>query len=169
MNYLLETDRLRLREFDLIDSDFIIDLVNSEGWLKYIGDRHIHTIPQAMNYLQNGPLKSYQLNGYGLSLVERKADGRAIGMCGILKREGLDVPDLGFAFLPEVAGQGYALEIVKATLEYVREKYSLTQIAAIVLPDNIRSISLLEKSGFRLANRIRFVDDAPELLLYWND
>lgn len=169
MEYLLETDRLRLKELKRSDSDFIIQLVNTPGWLQYIGDRNVYTTEQAVHYLESGPLKSYQLNGYGLSLVERKEDGRAIGMCGMLKRDTLDVPDVGFAFLPEVSGQGYALEIVTATVSYARAKFSLTKIAAIVLPENTKSIALLEKTGFKFEKRIRLTADAQELLLYSND
>src|SRR5215210_8708442 len=100
MNYILETDRLRLRQFTLQDTSFIIELLNSPGWLKFIGDRNVKSEPQARNYLENGPLKSYQEYGYGLSMVERKTDNQAIGMCGILKRQTLEHPDIGFAFLP---------------------------------------------------------------------
>jgi RimJ/RimL family protein N-acetyltransferase len=95
---ILETKRLRLREFTLEDTAFILDLLNSPGWLRYIGDRGVKTEEQAKNYLLNGPIKSYTKNGYGLSMVERKDDNKPIGMCGIIKRDTLENPDIGFAF-----------------------------------------------------------------------
>src|SRR5687767_3229567 len=116
MKQILETERLRLREFTLNDTAFIIELLNSPGWLKYIGERNVKTEEQAINYLQNGPMKSYLENGYGLSMVEKKVDDTPIGMCGIIRRETLDNPDIGFAFLPGYEAQGHGYEIASAVL-----------------------------------------------------
>ena len=115
---VLETDRLTLRQFTIHDTDFIISLLNSPGWLEFIGDRNVKTQEQATDYLLNGPIKSYHENGFGLSLVELKHPQKPIGMCGLLKREYLEHPDIGFAFLPEYSGKGYAYEIAKATMDY---------------------------------------------------
>src|SRR5690348_17416653 len=71
---ILETERLRLRKFNETDADFIVELLNSPGWLQYIGDRHVRTGEQAVQYLVNGPMKSYVQNGFGLCMVERKED-----------------------------------------------------------------------------------------------
>jgi RimJ/RimL family protein N-acetyltransferase len=168
MKQILETDRLRLREFNNEDTAFIISLLNSEGWLKFIGDRHVRTPDQAKAYLENGPLKSYLENGYGLSLVERKEDNKPIGMCGILNRDTLGNPDIGFAFLPEFNGNGYAFEIVSATMLYAKEKLTLPKVLAITLPDNTRSISLLKKIGFTFKKTIRLPDGTQDLSLYEN-
>jgi RimJ/RimL family protein N-acetyltransferase len=163
-----ETERLILRPLNLNDIPFIIQLLNSPGWLAYIGDRNVKSEEQALQYLQNGPLKSYKENGYGLSLVERKEDGQAIGMCGIIKREGLDHPDIGFAFLPEFEGKGYAYEIAAATLHYATEQLKLSRITAITLPNNTRSIRLLEKIGLRVIGTTRLPNSEEDLLLYSN-
>src|SRR5688572_30067332 len=120
MKIILVTKRLRLREFTPDDGEFIIELFNSPDWLKFIGDRKVKTIGQAQYYLENGPIKSYQQNGYGLYLVEKKDDAVPIGMCGILNRNTLDHPDIGFAFLPDYNGKGYALEIANATMTYAK-------------------------------------------------
>src|SRR4051812_34087354 len=106
MNCILETKRLILREFNIHDTKFIIELVNSPGWIQNIGDRNIKTEEQATEYLQSGPLASYKQKGYGLYLVELKNDKTAIGMCGILKRDNMEYPEIGFAFLPAFMGKG---------------------------------------------------------------
>jgi RimJ/RimL family protein N-acetyltransferase len=168
MNYILETERLRLKEFTLNDTKFIIELLNSPGWLEFIGDRNVKTEEQAIAYLQNGPLKSYQENGFGLYLVERKEDGRSIGMCGLIKRLHLEHPDIGFAFLPDFMGNGYAFEITSATLAFATEKLNLPKISAITLPNNSRSIRLLEKIGLRFTKPFYFPNSEEELLLYDN-
>lgn len=186
MKYILETERLRLREFTLNDCDFIIELLNSPGWLQFIGDRNVRNREQAQHYLENGPFKSYQVNGYGLYMVEKKDDhegepatatsasyagkpasAAAVGMCGILNRDTLDCPDIGFALLPDFSEMGYALEIASATLRYAKEKLGLPKIAAITLPGNVRSIRLLEKLGLSFRNTIRSASN-EELLLYSN-
>jgi len=168
MKYILETDRLRLREFNLGDTEFIIKLLNSPGWLQFIGNRNVETVQQAKNYLENGPMKSYSENGYGLSLVEKKDEKKAIGMCGIIKRENLDDPDIGFAFLPNFAGNGFAYEIADATMVYAKDELNISKIAAITVADNVKSIRLLEKIGLSFIKIFSFPDSKEELLLYSN-
>ena len=166
MSYVLETERLILREFTLADANFIIELVNTPGWLRFIGDRNIKIEEQAKEYLRNGPLKSYEMNGYGLSLVGLKPDGTPIGMCGIIKRDTLENPDIGFAFLPEFEGKGLAFEIAYATLTYANEVLKIPVIFAITIPGNSRSIKLLEKMGFKYSNNFTSPTDNIELSLY---
>jgi RimJ/RimL family protein N-acetyltransferase len=168
MNYILETERLRLREFALNDTKFIIELLNSPGWLQFIGDKNVKTEEQATTYLRNGPLKSYIQNGFGLSLVEKKDDNQAIGMCGIIRRDSLEHPDIGFAFLPEHSGKGYAFEIASATLSYAKDKLSIPKVSAITLPVNARSIKLLERIGLKFVKSFSFPNSNEELLLYSN-
>ena len=168
MNYILETERLRLREFSLTDTEFIIELVNSPGWLQFIGDRNIKDEERAVIYLENGPLKSYVQNGFGLWLVEKKDEGNAIGMCGIIRRDNLETPDIGFAFLPQFEGKGYAYEIANATLFYAKQSLNIPKICAITLPANTKSIKLLEKIEMKFEKTFSFSNNAEELLLYTN-
>jgi RimJ/RimL family protein N-acetyltransferase len=161
---VLQTPRLRLRRFTAEDAAFIIEIVNTPGWLRFIGDRHIHSIEQAIQYLEKGPAKSYHDNGFGLSMVERLNDRAAIGMCGLLKREQLDVPDVGFAFLPQYMCMGYAYEIANATVQHAHDVLGIPKLAAITRPENERSIHLLEKMNFRFEKKINLA--AEELLQY---
>jgi RimJ/RimL family protein N-acetyltransferase len=168
MKYILETERLRLREFITADAEFILELVNSPGWLEFIGDRNIKTIEQAQTYLQNGPIRSYHENGFGLALVETKHRKTPIGMCGIIKRETLENPDIGFAFLPQFTGKGYAFEMAAATLKYAAQELKLPSIYAITVPHNVRSIKLLEKVGLKFIKPFSFPEGREKLLLYSN-
>lgn len=161
---ILKTDRLTIRKLALHDASFILELVNSPGWLRYIGDRNVHSIEDAKNYLMNGPLKSYQDNGFGLWKVELR--DKPIGMCGILKRPDLELPDLGFALLPAYHGMGYANEATAATLSYARDELQLTQVSAIVQPNNARSIALLKKNGFVRVGTFSFPGKEEVLELY---
>lgn len=166
MKYILETERLRLRTLTREDTAFIIELLNSPGWLQYIGDRGVRTEENALAFLENGPFKSYRQHGYGLWLVESKADGRPLGMCGILRRDALEHPDIGFAFLPEYTGKGYALEVASATVRYAKDTLAIPILSAIALPNNTNSIRLLEKLGLHFVRTLCLPGSEEELLLY---
>ena len=166
MNYILQTERLNLRPFTHADTQFIIELLNSPGWLQFIGDRNIKTEQQARAYLENGPIKSYQDNGYGLWLVELKSENTPIGMCGIINRDYLDAPDIGFAFLPAYCGQGYAKEIASATVTFAHADLNLPRLLAITLPENTKSIRLLEKIGMRHTDTICLPNSQEKLQLF---
>jgi ribosomal-protein-alanine N-acetyltransferase len=162
----IESERIFLRPLTLEDSEFILQLLNTDGFIKYIGDRNVRTIDQAKDYLLNGPLKSYETNGFGLSLAELKTDLTPVGMCGLLKRDYLDHPDVGFAFLPNYTGKGYAREIVKEIIRFGLNDLKMNKIFAIVLPENSSSIKLLEKVGFRYDKNVISPDTNEELSLY---
>jgi RimJ/RimL family protein N-acetyltransferase len=168
MEYILETERLTLREFTIGDAKFIIQLLNSPGWIEFIGDRNVKTDEQAKDYLLNGPIKSYRENGFGLSLVETKNDKTPLGMCGLLKRDKLENPDIGFAFLPEFTGKGFAYEIAKATMDYAKDVLKMSCVLAITTPTNTASIKLLEKIGLKFKKIFSFPNENEELMLFSN-
>jgi RimJ/RimL family protein N-acetyltransferase len=168
MKTVLETERLRLRFFTLNDTDFIVRLLNTSGWIQYIGDRNVKTKEQAETYLRNGAFKSYEVNGFGLSMVEIKKGNIPIGMSGILRRDELENPDIGFAFLPEYMGKGYAQEISQAIMKYAKEVLKLEKILAITLPTNQPSIKLLEKIGLSFQKHFSFPGTNEELMLFSN-
>ena len=146
---VLETERLQLCHLALADAPFILTLLNEPSFLRYIGDRGVRSLLDARRYLETGPIASYAHNGFGLWLAVRKADGAALGLCGLLRRPTLDAPDLGYAFLPAYWSQGYASEAAAAALDYGQRGLGLGRIVAIVAPENYRSIKLLEKLGFQ--------------------
>ena len=168
MKCILETERLTLRQFTINDTPFIIKLVNSPGWIENIGRRNITTEDQAKEYLLNGPLRSYEVNNFGLWLVEMKNDKTPIGMCGLLKRDYLENPDIGFAFLPAFTGKGFAYEIAHATITFAIETLKLPAICAITIPANKPSIKLLEKLGLRFSKTLTAPNDNKELMLFSN-
>jgi RimJ/RimL family protein N-acetyltransferase len=145
---VLETPRLRLRRFTPEDAPFIVALLNTPGWLAFIGDRGVRTEEDARRYLAAGPIASYaQHGGLGPYHVARRADGLPVGMCGLLRREILPDVDLGFAFLTEHAGVGYASEAAVGVLRFAQTEFGLRRVAGITKADNTRSIRVLEKLG----------------------
>jgi RimJ/RimL family protein N-acetyltransferase len=163
---LIETARLLLRRFTLDDAAFIRVLVNDPAWIQNIGDRQVHTLEEARAYLEKGQLAMYEREGFGLYAVVRKDSGETIGMCGLVRRAGLDDVDLGFAFLPEHRGHGYAIESARAVRDYAKETLGLKRLVAIVSPRNEPSIRLLEKLGFRRERAVKLPNDDEEIDLY---
>lgn len=163
---VMETARLRLRRLCAGDAPFILRLLTDPGWLRFIGDRGVRTVDDARSYLLNGPVAMYARHGFGLYLTERKSDGVPIGMCGLIKRDGLDDVDIGFAFLPEFCGVGYAQEAAAATMAYGKRAFGLTRIVAITSPDNERSIKLLEKIGLTFERLVRLSANDEEIMLF---
>ena len=92
--------------------------------------------------------------------------GAAIGLCGLVVREGLPGPDIGFAFLPRFYGQGYAFEAASATLALARDAFALRKVLAIVSPDNARPIALLRRLGLRDAGSVRLPGKDEDILLF---
>jgi len=144
---VLETPRLVLRRLVLEDAPFVLELVNDTAWLQYIGDKHVHNLEDARSYIRKGPLDMYARHGFGLYMVTLRT-GTRIGMCGLIKRDGLEDADLGFALLARYRGRGYAQEAAAAVLDYGRKALGLKRIVAITSPDNLRSIQVLENIGF---------------------
>jgi RimJ/RimL family protein N-acetyltransferase len=154
--------RLRFDELSANDAGFILELTNSDGWLRYIGDRGIRTLDDAQRYIDEGPRTLYRTLGYGLWRISRLDDPTPIGLCGLVRRDSLPGPDLGFAFLPAFWGAGYAREAAGACLDLARGALQLRELLAICQPDNAASLRLLEALGFERIERFRH-DAGPEL------
>jgi RimJ/RimL family protein N-acetyltransferase len=166
---ILETDRLSLRRLTADDAAFILELVNDPDWLQFIGDRGVHTLADARDYILNGPVAMYQRVGFGLFLVELKQHATPIGICGLIERPGLADIDIGFAFLPAFRAHGYAYESASAMLKYAQGTLGLRRVVAITAPDNQRSIRLLTKLGLSFEDMLRLGEDQPEVMLFaWN-
>lgn len=163
---VLETERLVLRHLTEDAAAFILRLLNEPSWIRFIGDRGVRTLEGGRGYIAQGPAASYARHGFGLFLVELKDGGVAAGICGLIKRDALEDVDIGFAFLPEFRGRGYAHEAAAATLEYARRVIGLRRVAAIVAPDNESSIRLLEKLGLSFERAMRLPGDEEELKLF---
>jgi len=162
----LETDRLTLRRFEFADAPFVLGLLNEPSFIQNIGDKGVRTIEDAQRYLREGPMAMYERHGFGLWQVARKSDGVAVGMCGLLQRDNLPDPDIGYAYLPGFWGQGYAIEAAQATLRHAAGKFGLRRVVAVVSPGNTGSIHVLEKLGMKFERMHLMRPGEPEVRLY---
>lgn len=161
------TDRLTIREATLADAAFAYQLMNTEGWLTHIGDRNINTLENARDYIQNSLIASYRKHGFGLWIMELARDGRAIGLCGLLQRENLENPDVGFAILPEFQRQGFTFEASMGVLNIARDK-NIPVLYGITNETNTNSQGLLEKIGMHLTGTTA-IGEKSDLLLFKMD
>ena len=163
---VLQTSRLILRHQTIDDAEFILALVNDPSWLRFIGDRDVHCVEDARNYIKKGAMESYSRHGFGLYLTALKDSGTPIGICGLVKRETLADVDIGFAFLPQYAGMGYGYESACAVMDHARNDIGLKRVIAITNPDNVASIRLIEKLGLAFERKIRVDPDKDEINLF---
>lgn len=166
MDIVIQTDRLRLRKLTLADAPFIFELVNDPAFIRNIGDRGVRSLEDAERYIDRGPIASYARNGFGLWCVDLTATGERIGICGLIKRDALADVDLGYAYLPQYWGCGYATEAALACLEYARAPLGLKRLVAIVDPANQGSIRVLEKVGMKFERLIRLTPEDIELKFF---
>ena len=151
---ICETTRLILRPLQKEDAPFILRLLNEPSFIENIGDKSVRKLDDAWQYILQGPMASYEKNGFGLWLVQLKDALTPIGICGLIKRDGLDEPDIGYAFVPEFWSNGYALEAASAVMIFARETIKLTRIVAITSPDNDASIRVLNKLGLKFEKMV---------------
>jgi RimJ/RimL family protein N-acetyltransferase len=163
---VLETPRLILRRFTLDDAAFVHAMVNDPDWIEHIGDRGVRTLEDARAYIRDRTLAQYERLGFGMYVVTLRGSGQAVGSCGLIRRESLNDVDIGFAFLPEYRGQGYATEAAAAVLDYGVKSAGLKRIVAIVSAANHRSIRILERIGLRFERMLKLPDENEEIPLY---
>jgi RimJ/RimL family protein N-acetyltransferase len=164
---VLQTERLALRQLDLADAPFILALLNDPGWIRYIGDRGVRTVEAAAAYLESRMLAQYAKHGFGLWMVESRARAEPMGICGLVKRDALPVPDLGFAFMPAYRGQGFAHESALAARDHATRALGIRRLLAITSPVNAASARLLERLGFVAEGEMPWAgDDKDPVTVY---
>jgi RimJ/RimL family protein N-acetyltransferase len=163
---VLETERLQLCRLSFDYCEFIVELVNEPSFKRYIGDKNVNSQDEARRYLREGPIGNYEQFGYGLFLVNLRDTETPAGICGLVRREEFEDPDIGFAFLKRYRENGYASESAKAVLEYGFETLELRRIIALADPDNEPSLRLLEKLGFAYEREVRMSEDDHDINLF---
>ncbi|MFN8587916.1 MAG: GNAT family N-acetyltransferase [Candidatus Eisenbacteria bacterium] len=163
---VLVTERLVLRELTEADAEFVHALVNDPDWVRFIGPRNAATVELARQYLASAYLPMYAKHGYGLWGVARRDDPALLGVCGLIRRDTLDAPDVGFAFLPSARGAGFAREATAACLAHGHKQLGMPRILAICTQDNARSRAVLERSGMRFERLLPPDASGVELCLY---
>lgn len=156
----IQTERLLIRPINLGDKNFIYSLVNSNGWLKYIGDRNIKNVADAENYIQ----KILENKNYYYNVFEIKDTKEPIGIITFLNRDSQEFPDIGFALLPQFEKKGYTFEASKKYLPEIISLNLYKKIIGITVPENYNSIKLLQRLGLEFESH--FTENNKILSLY---
>ena len=156
----LQTDRLLIRPIKIEDKEFIYSLVNSDGWLRYIGNRNIKNNSDAEKYIQ----KIITNKNFFYSVIEISETNEQIGIITFLNRESQEFPDIGFALLPQFEKKGYTFEASKKYLDEIISLKLHKKIVGITVPENENSIKLLNRLGLEFESN--FTEDNEILSLY---
>lgn len=153
---ILETERLVLRELDAVaDAPFLLGLLNEPAFLRYVGDRGVRSVDDASEYIRSRILPSYGTNGFGFYVVQLKANGEPVGICGLARRDGMKDVDVGFSTAAPHWQRGYGFEAASALMAHGRAVHGLERIVAVADPENAASVALLQKLGLRFSRMIR--------------
>jgi RimJ/RimL family protein N-acetyltransferase len=166
---VIETERLTLRKLALDDAPFFLDLLNQPSFIQFIGDRGVRTLDDARDFITNRYIAAYERFGFGIYLTLLREAKTPVGICGLVKRDGLDDVDIGYAFLPQHWSKGYASEAAAAVLEYAKNSLCIRRVLGITTPDNESSIRVLEKAGFKFERMVKLPGEETELRLFGMD
>ena len=166
---VLETERLHMRWQTEDDAPLMLTIWNDPAFIRHVGDRGIRSLEEARQAMQDGILKVYQDQSMGPYALFLQGSDEAMGICGLFQRENLEYPDIGYALLPAFGGKGYAFEAAQAVCEHAQGHMGLEELLAIVSPDHVRSIHLLEKLGMTAGKRSRMSGEDADVVLYGLD
>jgi RimJ/RimL family protein N-acetyltransferase len=161
-----ETERLFLSPTSTEDAAFVLELLNSPKWIQNIGNRNIHTLEAAEDYIRSKMLPQLKALGFANYTLIRKIDAAKMGSAGLYNRDGIEGLDIGFAMLPEFEGKGYAFEAADKLMQLAKDEFQLSKVSGITLESNKASQKLLEKLGLRFSKMIQIPNDSEELMLY---
>ncbi|WP_407534910.1 GNAT family N-acetyltransferase [Elizabethkingia miricola] len=161
-----ETERLIIKPITLDDAAFLLDLYNRPKFIQYIGDKNLRSIDDAQTYIQNRFLPQLERSGYGNYTITLKENNEIIGAVGIFEREGLPIMDIGYSFLEEYEGNGYAYEAAIKVKEIGMKDFGLEKLSAITSKENFASQKLLGKLGLAYVKDISLPNE-DEVLMYF--
>ncbi|WP_217603091.1 GNAT family N-acetyltransferase [Chitinophaga sp. GbtcB8] len=159
MQVPITTNRLSIGALSINDHDFVFELLNSKGWLEFIGNRNIHSKEDAINYI-NKILLTPNLTYWVVRLIDGNIP---VGIISFIKRDYLLYYDLGFAFLPQYMGLGYAYEAAAEVKLNILQDPAHAQVLATTVPHNTSSIRLLKKLGFQYEKQIEIKNEILQL------
>ena len=150
---MITTERLTLRPLTHDDWPFIIDIFSQPDFIRFVADKRIRTQADAIDYLEQGPMRCHQQHGFSMLAMQRRtskatvnSQTEIIGLCGLLQRDNMPYPDIGYALLPQFYRQGYTLEGAKAVIRYYPD---IRPLLAVTSEDNLASQQLLLTLGFK--------------------
>ena len=162
----LNTARLELRPFTLRDAEAYWPLVSDPAILRYTGESPLRSLDSVRELLATHPLRDYAVYGYGRMACVERSSGRLVGFCGLKYLEDLRETDIGYRFLPDCWGKGYATESANIIMQVSVRRLGLDRVIGLVEPENMGSVRVLEKLGLKFESEIMLGDHPEKLRLY---
>jgi RimJ/RimL family protein N-acetyltransferase len=144
----LETPRLRLRPHRDQDADFMLALNADPEVTRHLPDGPLDDRAQALEIIA-GLREQFRSRRIGRFIVVERDTGSPIGWCGLKWLEDVGAVDLGYRFLRQYWGKGYAAEAARACLDYGFNTLGFETVTARIMPSNERSLRLARKLGMR--------------------
>jgi len=163
---ICQSQRLVIRTLNDSDAPMILQLLNEKTFIENIGDKGVRDLEGALRYINDGPLAMQKALGYSLYCCQLSHSNNTIGICGLIKRDGVEYPEVGFAFLSQYCRQGFGLESLGAVVEYALSVLNLPVLQAICNPGNLASIALLQRLGFSFKSLLTLPSIEHEIKLY---
>ena len=154
MKVILETDRLLLREFVEDDAESFFELNTDPEVMRFVPDKPLLNVEQARQTLIDHPIADYRRYGFGRGACILKSTGEQIGFAGLKYLDELGEVDVAYRLLPAHWGQGLATEVALASVRYGFAALGLKRIIGLVMPKNIASVRVLEKTGLRYSGTV---------------
>lgn len=162
----MHTKNLYLRPFTLDDAEAFLPLVSLPEILRYTGEQPQASLDGARNILLARPLRDYAMHGFGRMACIEKISGRLVGFSGLKYLDDLKEVDIGYRFLPDCWGKGYATESAQALVKDGIARLGFTRFVGLVQPENTASARVLQKVGLAFERKIRLKGDEADLDLY---
>lgn len=162
----MQTERLIFRRFTEDDAEEYFPLVSDPDILRYAGGSPLKSLDETRQMLRERPIRDYEIYGYGRMACIEKSSGRLIGFSGLKYLDGLKEVDVGYRFLKDCWGKGYATESARLLMKEGIREHGFKRIIGLAEHANAASTHVLRKLGLVFERTIMLNDHPAELEMY---
>lgn len=147
---ITETERLVIRNWQESDLSLFHHINSDDRVMEFFANRRNRKqSKELMRWLADDIRKT----GYGFFALENKADGQPVGFAGLsLVNFGplpADTIEIGWRLGAAFWGCGYATEAARELMRLGFEDRGLDEIVSFAVPQNTRSIAVMDRLGMR--------------------
>jgi RimJ/RimL family protein N-acetyltransferase len=162
----IETERLILRRFTPDDAEEYFPLAADPEINRYTGQALVQSIDQVRQMLLDHPIRDYEVVGYGRMACIEKSSGKLIGFSGMKYLPDFQAPDVGYRFVQDVWGKGYATESASVLMQQCIRDFNPRRVIGLVDRNNNGSSNVLKKLGLVFESEIKLDSYPTNLDLY---